>query len=95
MFSDTIVLYADGTYLFTFHFDIGSKEQRGKWSIRDGVVTLMLKPGEAKITECEKLRVVVANQDLALMVIDEAQEAPDESDVYRLFISTRKRSQPF
>lgn len=93
MHTETLTLKRDGSYLFQFHFDIGSDEERGSWTVRDSVVVLTPKKrGELIKNWPGQFKIVSIDQDLALSAIESGTEAQPEDSVLRLFRPEKKKA---
>jgi hypothetical protein len=91
MYSETLSLSADGSYLFTFHFDVGSDQEKGTWMVRDS--NLFLSPkirGKIVKTWPNLFRILTVEHDLVLSVVEVATEAQPEDSPSRLFRQKKK-----
>ena len=94
MYLETLSLNADGSYLFTFHFDIGSDQEKGTWTVRDS--NLFLSPKmHGKIVKAwpNLFRILTVENDLVLSVVEVATETQPEDSPSRLFRKEKKGEQ--
>jgi hypothetical protein len=93
MYSESVLLKADGSYVFTFQFDIGSDQEKGTWAVRDSVLVLSpQKRGETRKTWPSQFRILTIDHDLALSVIETETEAQPEDSPMRLFRPKKKKA---
>jgi hypothetical protein len=94
LYSETVVLKNDGTYLFRFSFDMGSEQASGTWLVKDGSVILSpKKQGDLDRNKPSHFRIVVINHDLALCVIGKEAYSSDDTDPMNLFLPVKKANQ--
>lgn len=94
MYSETLSLSADGSYLFTFHFDIGSYQEKGTWMVRDSNLFLSPKKDSKSVRTWPNLfRILTVEHVLALSAVEVATEAEEEASPSRLFRQEKKGEQ--
>jgi len=93
MYYETLSLNADGSYLFTFHFDIGSDEENGTWTVRDSMLHLSPKKRGKVVTAWpSQFFILSVAHDLALSVVEVATAALPEDSPMRLFLPEKKQA---
>lgn len=93
MYSESVLLKADRSYVFTFQFDIGSDQEDGTWAVRDSLLVLSpQKRGETRKTWPSQFRILSIDHDLALSVIEAETEAQPEDSPIRLFRPEKKKA---
>ena len=92
MYTETISLSADRSYLFTFRFDIGSEEEHGTWKVQDSILILSPKKHGKPKGWPSQFRILSIDDDLALSVIDSASDTGDEENPTRLFKPEKKKA---
>src|ERR1017187_3323614 len=93
MYSETLLLRADGSYVFTFRFDVGSDQEKGTWGVRDALLVLSPKKrGELIRNWPSQFRILNVDDDLALSVIEAATEAQPEDSPMRLFRPEKRKA---
>jgi hypothetical protein len=91
MFTDTVDLRRDGTFVFTHRFDVGSDSESGTWKVVDAVVHLDPKTHGRVIQHWpSKFVVVTVDGDLALRVLDDGMQSDDEQEPMLLFRPIKK-----
>jgi hypothetical protein len=91
MYTDTIELRRDGTFVFTHRFDVGSYVESGTWKVVDSVVVLEPKKrGQIRQRWPSRFLIVAASDDLALRVLDDGMHSDDELEPMLLFRPVKK-----
>lgn len=86
MFSERVVLKADGSYVFTTFYCVSAEVDGGSWSVRDTAVILTpTSEGDPKAHPTRFL-VLAVEGDLALQVQDEAASSDEEVESRLLFL---------
>jgi hypothetical protein len=94
IYSETVLLKNNGTYLFRFTFDMGSEQENGTWSVQNGSVVLSPKThGDFDKNKPSHFRIVVVNHDLALCVTGKDATSDNETDPANLFLPVKKANQ--
>lgn len=86
MYSETLVLRTDGSYVYKFQFDVGSEEASGKWEVRDA--TLTLSPEKlTKVTKSSptRFKILTIDHKAALSALGDQFAAQSEDSPLRLF----------
>jgi hypothetical protein len=86
MYSETLVLRPDGSYAYTFQFDVGSEEASGRWEVRDAILTLSPEK-ETKVTKSSptRFKILTIAHKPALSALGDQFEAQSEDSALRLF----------
>ncbi len=93
MYSESVLIKDDGSYVFTFQFDIGSDQEKGTWAVRDSLLVLSpQKRGESRKTWPSQFRILTVDHDLALSVIETETEVQPEDSPMRLFRPEKKKA---
>ena len=93
MYSESVLLKGDGSYVFTFQFDVGSDQEKGAWVVRDSLLILSpQKRGETRKTWPSQFRILTIDHDLALSVVETETEAQPEDSQLRLFRPEKKKA---
>ena len=84
LYSETLSLRSDGSYVFLLKFDIGAEEESGAWAVKDNLVILTPKQ-RGKMTMPSRFVIVRLSSVVALSVLEVATASHREDSETRLF----------
>ena len=86
MFSQRVVLKADGSYIFTTFYCVSAEVDGGSWSVRDSAVILApMRDGDSK-PQLTHFLILAVEGDLALQVQEEGGSSDEEVESRLLFL---------